>query len=407
MDKEVIVNRPECRVLQVFGNLGTGGAETWLIAFLKYVRRNSESLPVKLTVHVFLTNGVKSDFDEEAESLGAILHYSKYTRSNILGFFLDWRRILREFRFHVIHDHQENTAGWHFLMGLGYLPKLRIIHLHNPVLHLKNYSSSNLRAFTVKTGQYLIAKLGTHILGTSQQLIGEQGYFSSIFSSLVREPLYCGFDVSQFSGNHLKEVEVLRQELGWSADSKIMLFVGRLNSDAAQSNNQKNPDFALEIARACALKDKSFRFLMVGGGEPVLGDLRERVRRWGLDNVIKLVGQRKDVPRCMLGSHLFILTSYAEGLGMVVVEAQAAGLRCLVSDATPRECMVVESAVQFMPLDAGVEAWARLCLQIMKQPRVDSSFGNLLVRSSDFSIENSATKLLEYYTSGFNLGVSA
>ena len=72
------LNKPECRVLQVFGNLGTGGAETWLIALLRYFKNNENHIPVHLTIHIFITNGFRSDFDDEAESLGAILHYSKY-----------------------------------------------------------------------------------------------------------------------------------------------------------------------------------------------------------------------------------------------------------------------------------------------------------------------------------------
>ena len=393
-----MIEKPECRILQVFGTLGTGGAETWLIALLKYFKENQEAFPFRLSVHIFLTNDVKSVFDDEAELLGATLHYSKYTRSNLIGFIRDWRRVLRDYNFHVIHDHQEHTSGLHFLMGLGHLPKIKIAHVHNPLLSLRIYSSSFIRKSTVRFGQILVALFGTHILGTSKQLIIEQGYFRPLFSRLVREPVYCGFDTSKFSGDHSEQFRLLSQEFNWPTSSKILLFVGRLNSSENEDINQKNPAFALEVAKICAEKDPSFRFLMVGGGEPVLNRLTEQVARWGLDEQIKLTGRRADIPRIMIGSHLFILPSLAEGLGMVVVEAQAAGLMSLVSDVTPRECSVDDTKVQFISLEDGKEFWASKVLDLMKTPRTNEGESNAAVRSSEFSIVNSAAKLIKIYT---------
>ena len=390
--------KPECRVLQVFGNLGTGGAETWLIALLKYFKNNEEYLPVRLSIHIFLTSGFKSDFDDEAESLGATLHYSKYSRSNLIGFVRDWRKVLSQYDFHVIHDHQENTAGMHFLMGVGYLPNVRIAHLHNPMLHLRNYSSSLLRRLTLQLGKFLVAKLGTHILATSKQLMIEQGFMKSMFNKLIREPVYCGFDPSRFMGDRSEAFQTLRQEFNWPEDCKILLFVGRLNSAENEKINQKNPAFALDVARNCIRKDPKVRFLMVGGGEPVLSRLKKRVSQWGLEDKITLAGQRSDVPNCMLGSHLLVLSSLAEGLGMVVVEAQAAGLSSIVSDTTPRECSVVHSMVEFMSLEDGASTWAYKVLDMISESRSETEIGNQAVQASDFSIENSASNLLSYYT---------
>ena len=118
---------------------------------------------------------------------------------------------------------------------------------------------------------------------------------------------------------------------------------------------------------------------------------------WNLGSQISLAGQRADVPRLMLGSHLFLLTSIAEGLGMVVVEAQASGLRCVVSDVTPRECSVETSMVRFLSLSDGEDAWASCVMSMLDIPRPTSVEGNLAVKSSWFSIGNSAKKALNFY----------
>lgn len=396
--EKIVPNKPECRVLQVFGNLGTGGAETWLMAMLRYLKEIESELPVRISMHIFITNGIRSDFDDEAVLLGATLHYSKYGRKNLLGFVRDWRRVLRRYDFHVIHDQQEHTAGLHFLMGLGYLPPIRIAHLHNPLIHLQIYSSSSLRRTTLFLGKFLISKLGTHVLGTSKQLISEQGYFDSKFNKLDRKAVYCGFDTSRFLGDHDSNFQSLCDEFNWPENTRIMLFVGRLNSAEDDHLNQKNPVFALEVARLCVEKDHTIRLLMVGGGESVRTRLEERVKSWGLADRILLVGQRIDVPRFMLGSHLFLLTSIAEGLGMVVVEAQAAGLPSIVSDVTPRECAVVDEMVEFLSLNAGAEAWAAKILDMIAMDRPNSIVANYAIRNSGFSIENSVRSLLECYT---------
>lgn len=403
---DILSNRPECRVLQVFGNLGTGGAETWLIAMLRYLKKIEFEIPVQISVHIFITNGVRSNFDDEAEQLGATLHYSKYGRKNIFGFLRDWRRVLRQNDFHVIHDQQENTAGIHFLMGLGYLPAVRIAHLHNSMIHLKCYSSSILRRAILWTGKFLISKLGTHILSTSRQLISEQGYFSAKFNSLERKAVYCGFDTSRFLGDRDTHCKSLCGEFSFPIGSRIILFVGRLDSGDSDEHNHKNPAFALEIGRLSLQKDPSLRMLIVGGGEIVRKRLEDRVKSWGLADRILLVGQRPDVPRFMLGSHVFLLTSIAEGLGMVVVEAQAAGLPSIVSDVTPKECVVVNAMVDFLSLEQGPEIWSEMVLNTVKKPRLDSLQVNEFLRMSDFSIEKSVENLLQIYTKNINFNNS-
>ena len=397
IDKNVL-NKPEYRILQVFGNLGTGGAETWLMAILRYLKEVESELPVRISIHIFITNGIRSDFDDEAKSLGATLHYSTYTRKNLFGFARDWRRVLSRYDFHAIHDHQENTAGLHFLMGVGYLPPVRIAHLHCPLIHHQNYSSTSVRRGTLWLGKDLISKLGTHVLGTSKQLIGEQGYFDTKFSSQVRQAVHCGFETSRFLGDNSIQFKSLCDEFGWNESTKIILFVGRLNSDEDDRLNQKNPAFALEVARICAERNPNICMLMVGGGENVRVRLEDLVKSWGLAERLRLVGQRSDVPRFMLGSHLFMLPSLAEGLGMVVVEAQASGLPSIVSDVTPRECAVVDEMVEFLSLNAGAEAWAEKILEMISQDRPNSIVANSAIRDSGFSIQNSVKSLLECYT---------
>ena len=158
-----------------------------------------------------------------------------------------------------------------------------------------------------------------------------------------------------------------------------------------------NPALALEIARQCVARDDRVHLLMVGSGEKTRRDFEAKVREWGLAETIRFLGIRSDVPRLMCGADLLLFPSLAEGLGMVVVEAQAAGLPVLAADTTPGECVVVPDMVEFFSLDASPDQWAEKAIQLINLERPTPSACGAAVQSSPFSIENSAAQLCALY----------
>ncbi len=386
------MNKPECRVLQVFSTLGVGGAEVWLMALLRHYQQVKTDLPVQLKIDILLTGG-PGHFDDEARSLGARLFYLPYSRRNLVRFVPAFRKILAAGKYHAIHDHQDYHAGWHILLGIGHLPPVRAVHVHNPLIHIEHLASTRLRKAVLNLGKRLVGRYATHILGTSRQLLTEYGFDEKLFASLPKRAAHCGFDVARYLGNHEEMQADVRQEFGWNKSSRIVLFVGRLNSN----RNQKNPAFALEVGRICASEDPAVQLLVVGDGEEIRSQLEADVKSWGLENRIRFAGLRSDVPRLMLGADLLLFPSIAEGLGMVAVEAQAAGLRVLASDTTPRECVVIPDAVEFLSLDEGAAQWAAAVKRNLELPLPDRQKWNAAVRCSAFSIENSAATLLNIY----------
>lgn len=389
---------PKIRVLQVLSNFGIGGAETWLISLLRYFKENAAALGCQVQTDVFLTHGIRDRLDDEAEALGARLIYARYSRKTLPSFISTWRRTLASENYAAIHDHQEFASGWHFLFGTGHLPPVRIAHLHNPMSHQESYGTGPGRRASIRLGNHMIARYATHLLSTSRQLITEQG-FDDLHAArhLKKMAVHCGFDSSRFMLNSTEMHSQLRAQFELSPDAKVLLFVGRLDSNMDESCNQKNPAFCLEVARVCAHRDPLFTCLLAGGGESMRERLQERVHTWGLAKRILLLGPRQDVPQLMVGADLLLFPSFAEGLGMVAVEAQAAGLRVIASDGVPEECRVVEDLVDFLPLSAGVEHWASKVMQKLNQPKPDRIQANLKVAASPFSIENSAKLLTAIY----------
>ena len=393
----------ELRVLQVFSVLSVGGAETWLMSLLKYFNEFAEALPVKVKCDILLTGGEPSVFDEEAKALGADLFYVPFSRKNPIRFMRQFRRILAAGQYDVIHDHQDYVAGLHFLMGLGSLPPIRIAHVHSALRHRSNYANDWVRAISMSLGRRMLRRLATNVLGTSQQAIDEYGFRSPEYRGV--SVVNCGFDPRKLAGDYQNEHAEICRRFGWDDAAKIILFVGRLDGSAlvnGRAVSQKNLEFALEIAKECFARDEKVRLLVAGSGDPEREkEFRALVNEWGIGERIQFLRESADVPKLMIGSDVLLFTSPAEGLGMVVVEAQAAGLPVLASDATPRECVVVPELVEFLPLTDSND-WARQTLQLLGRAYPNLSECNAAVRRSPFSIENSAMSLAAIYGEGRN-----
>jgi glycosyltransferase EpsF len=389
------------KVLHVISVFSVGGVEVWLIALLRHIavlRRDGEPHE---SFDILMTGGVEGDLDEEARSLGARLHYLSFSRRNLPAFASGFRKILRDGNYTAIHDHQDYAGGWHFLAGAGELPRVRIVHVHSSPARLRVESRTFVRRLALKASARLVRTFATHVLGTSSQILEQYGFRRRAFPKQSIRTLHCGFDVSDFSESFLESNQSVSEELGWQAPSKIALFVGRLDATDPLNPgwNPKNPRFALEVARLAVQKDADLRIIVIGGGDGARSMFEDEVAAWGLADRIRFVGKRLDVGRFMAASHTLLFPSLEEGLGMVAVEAQAAGMHVLASDAVPRESVVIAELVKFLPLAAGPDAWAAELLKQLSMPRYDASIATAKVKRSPYAVEESYRRLHSIYRS--------
>jgi glycosyltransferase involved in cell wall biosynthesis len=389
----------ECpiKVLQIVDGLGMGGAETWLMEVLRLWSKSKVG-----RIDFLATSGTPGIFDDEARRLGAQIYYVRYGRAHLPRFAKQFRQVLREGQYDAIHDHQDYASGWHFLMGGSALPPVRVTHVHNPAYQIRNnYAVSNGRYFTAQVGKALVARYSTHITGTSRQVIAEYGFDASGFRRIPKAALHCGFDPARFLGDPVAAKASVSHEFGWPTDANIILFAGRIDRspDLGHPLNHKNAGFAVSVGVECARRNRRVRMLLAGAPSPAIPILQGRIAAAGLDGRVQFVGIRRDIERLMLASDVLLFPSRGEGLGMVAVEAQAAGLPILVSDAVPRECVVVPELVRFRKVEAGEAAWAADLLQLVMQHR-NIPAANERVAASSFAIENSASALFQLYSRG-------
>lgn len=382
------------KVLQIVGGLGMGGAETWLMELLRLWSKSGD-----VRMDFLMTGGEREIFDEEALRLGARIHYARYGHGYLMKFAGEFRRILREGRYDAVHDHADYVSGWHFLVGLSVLPKVRIAHVHNPWLHISaNYAVTPRRKLLTVIGRRLVYLLATDVCGTSAVALRKYGFEPDGGGRPLVKVVYCGIDPAKFNAPRGEDRESVIREFSFPPDVKIILFAGRLDRamEFEHPQNHKNSWFALHVARAALGKDPSVRLLMAGAGDS-RSQLERHIHSWGFQDQLRLVGMRSDMPRLMRAADVLLFPSRQEGLGMAAVEAQAACLPVLASTSVPRECVVIPELYDALSLQEPIEVWVTALLQRITKPRPDPDLCRRKIETSPFSIANSAQNLQAIY----------
>jgi glycosyltransferase EpsF len=286
-------------------------------------------------------------------------------------------------------------------MGAGLLPPVRVTHVHNPWLHIAvNYNTSLSRRVTTIAGKQFVSWLATNVCGTSGAILRQYGFMLGGAKRPSVSVLHCGIDIGKFNASREPDRESVLREFGWERHAKVVLFVGRLDValEFDHPQNHKNSWFALNVLRLAVARDPSVRLLMAGAGDNQRNELNQQIQHWGLPGKLRIIGVRSDIPRLMRAADLLFFPSRQEGLGMVAVEAQAAGLPVLVSDAVPREAIVIPELVTSVRLLDPLGRCADVLLEALSAPRKPAETYRRAMEASDFSIDKSVSNLLRLYS---------
>jgi glycosyltransferase involved in cell wall biosynthesis len=111
----------------------------------------------------------------------------------------------------------------------------------------------------------------------------------------------------------------------------------------------------------------SARFLLVGGG-PLADQLRARIAAHGLGDVVRLLGERADVPDVLEALDALLLTSHREGMPNAVLEAMAAGLPCVVTDAGGAPEIVLDGVTGYVCPRGNAEGLTASLVRLIERP---------------------------------------
>ena len=126
--------------------------------------------------------------------------------------------------------------------------------------------------------------------------------------------------------------------------------------------------------------------------------MQTKAHALGIAEHVRFLGIRSDVSDLMQAMDVFVFPSLYEGLPVTMVEAQAAGLPCLISEKVPPECILTDSLVDILPLSESSETWAEKILEKRDFTRTDR---HAEIAAHGFDITAEAVKLQEFYLSAY------
>ncbi len=333
------------RVLQVLGALNHGGIETWLLHVMRHVDR--QALQFDFVVH----STKPAAYDDEMRALGARI-FPCLNPQRPWQYARQFRAILRQQGpFDVIHSHVHDFSGFVLKLAKQAGVPVRIAHSHNDTTEFEQQAGMFRRQYLSLMKKW-IARHGTAGLGCSRR--AATSLFGVDWQSDSRWKLfYCGIDLAPFE--RASERDVVRAEFGLPRDAFVVGHVGRFSY-------QKNHRFVVDIAAELARRLPEARLLLIGDG-PLRPEIEAQARAAGLQDKVLFAGLRNDVPRLMMNAmDAFLLPSHFEGLPIVLLEAQAAGLPGVISDVIDDDATVVPALVRRLSLAKTVSAWAEALL---------------------------------------------
>lgn len=362
------------RILQCVSNMDRAGIETMLMNYYRNINRE------EIQFDFLVNKSKKGDYDDEIKSLGGKIYVTPGL--NPLKFF-KYQKFMKQFfkehpEYKVIHCHNEAMGFYALKAATDCKIPVRIAHSHNTDIK-KDY-------------KYLIKQFcKLHILKVSNlQYACSKAAGKYLFKKDV-PVLHNAIDVNKFKYN--KEV---RKQIRSQYNLKNKFVVGHIG----RFEPQKNHMFLLEIFKEISTKIPNSVLLLIGTGV-LEEEIKSKIRELKLEKKVILTGSIPNVNEFYQAMDVFLLPSLYEGLPVVGIEAQAAGLKCFMSSTITDEVCITNNVV-FHDINKSPKSWANIIIKNAKYEREDMS---QQVIDSGYDISSETLKLMELYTKLHKTGV--
>jgi glycosyltransferase involved in cell wall biosynthesis len=374
------------RVLHIVENLNSGSVENWLVRMLAHARKRG----IDMDWTFYCAVGKPGAKDEEVRALGATVIHSPAPIGRKRAFVRALRAELQRGKYDVLHCHHDLVSAVYLVAAVGLPVRKRIVHVHNAdegVLTPSVLKQFILRPVLRRTCLMMADCIVGNSYHSLDSLIAGRDRRTGV--DLVH---YLSVDSTRFEtavGDRLK----FRRELGLADNSRILLFAGRMVPE-------KNPVFAVDVLAEMYRLDSATVGVFVGAGS-LEEAARRRCAELGVENAVRFLGWRDDVPEIMCCSDWFILPhpeDPVEGFGLAVVEAQLAGLRMLLSRGILDDPLLPTASFRRLALPDGPKAWAKVAMELLEQPAPSRTAALAALRESPMDTDRALSSLLKLHS---------
>ena len=341
------------RILHVVKAMNCGGTENLIMNLYRHIDKS------KVQFDFLVNTEEKAFFDDEIENLGGhiyrvpafkVYNWRKYVKA-LNGFFIDHPEIS------IVHGHLGSSAAIYLSVAKKH-GCYAIAHSHATKATERSLNNLMFSIFS-----YFTRFIADEFIACSTQA-GIDRYGSKIVDSAKFSVMRNGIDVSSY----VYDIDIrkaIRNKYGVSDSVTVVGHVGRFVE-------AKNHMFLLEAFADFYSKQPDSELWLIGDGE-LRNAIMEKAGELGILSSIRFVGLVRNVNEYEQAFDLFLFTSFYEGLGIALIEAETAGLRCIISDRIPSEADIGAGLITRMSLNEPVEEWGNTLIANSKYEREDMS----------------------------------
>lgn len=360
------------RVLHVIGKMDRGGAETMIMNYYRNIDRS------KIQFDFLVHTEKKGDYDDEIIYLGGgIYRIIEYLVYNTFSYKKACSNFFKEnHNYDIVHGHIGSCASIYLSEAKKY-NIFTIAHSHNTKGKLE-FKEIIFRIVTKNT-----KKIADFFCGCSLQA-GIDRYGINIAESELFCVIPNAIDLEQYVYSDERH-RALKKE--WNLENKIIFgHVGRFEK-------QKNHKFLIEIFSHICKKEPSAYLILVGDGSGK-NEIERLIIERGLGERVILTGIRKDISNMMNLFDLFLFPSFYEGLSVALIEAQATGLPCIISNTIDIKSVLTDNVLA-ISLNKTAEVWADEALTFLKSFERKNEYNRIV--DANYDIKKAAEYLCDFY----------
>lgn len=353
------------RVAHIIGKLSCGGVESMIYNYYKNIDHS------KYQFDFFVDMDSTCEFPPELLDMGARC-YKIPPYNYVFDYIKTLVRYFRKNKYKIVHSHMNTMSVFSLFAAWVAGVPVRICHNHSTAG--KGETKKNIMKYILRP----FAKVFPTNLCACSEYAGKWIYGKNTDFKVFNNAI----NLSDFIYN-----PAVRKQLREELDLKDKFVVGHIGRFCYQ----KNQEFLIDIFYYICRIHKNSVLILIGEGETEKA-VRQKAAQLGLDEKVMFLGKKSDVYRYYQAMDLFLLPSRYEGLGMVAVEAQAAGLPVIVSGNVPHE-VDITSSVRHLSLNQLPEKWAKTALKFRPERKNTTKE----IKNAGYCIETEAGKLADFY----------
>lgn len=356
-------NSKPIRVAQMMTEMNYGGVEMVVMNYYRHIDHS------KVQFDFFVLEGSEIPQREEIERLGGRIYIVPHYK-HLVQYEKTLIRLFKENNYKIVHSHMNTLSVFSLRAAKKAGVPVRIAHNHSTAgkgEYKKNLVKYMLRPFAKVYPTDLFAC--SHLAG--DWLYGKNTNYT-VFNNAI--------ELDKFVYNEQIREKIRKQ---YHIENKFVIgHVGRFCY-------QKNHDFLIDIFEKVHEREKEAILLLIGEGE-LEDEIKAKVHRLGLDECVIFAGTCSNVNEMYQAMDVFVLPSRYEGLPVVGVEAQAAGLPCLFSINVTKETKLLDNVFFENAFDKYIED----VFNELNMKRINVAEK---IKQAGFDIDNEADKLQNMY----------